>query len=61
MTQIVVGVRSQPIVSVQEGDEGMGLLAASHLDHLRKHTNLNHLQPGYLQTIYPLVIKKRLN
>lgn len=37
MTKIVVGVCSQPVVSVQKGDEGTGLLAGAHLNLL--HTN----------------------
>lgn len=54
MTKIVVGVCSQPIVSIQQGDEGMGLLAGVHLNLLHTHTHrktpLAYNQSSHLQT-----------
>lgn len=38
MTNVVVGVCSQPVVPIEEGDEGTGLLAGVHLNLLHTHT-----------------------
>lgn len=51
MTKIVVGVCSQPVVSIQEGDKGTGLLAGAHLNllHTVTETPITYIDSFHLQ------------
>lgn len=64
MTETVVGVCSQPVVSVQQGDEGAGLLAGAHLNllHTNTETPTAYIHSSHLQlhrnSKHPIKYKK---